>query len=122
MDVQAIATQVLDAIKEAPETAQQLVSDPKGAIEGITGATGFDVTEVLQSVLERVGDLGVDLSGIDLGQLDLSQLDLGKLDVNQLAQVAQKAGINVDVAGLAAKALGGQGGLGGLLGGIFGGK
>ena len=117
MDAQSIVSQVVEAIKAAPERAQELVSDPSGAIESITGATGFDVTEVLQCVIARAGELGLDLSGLDLSQLDLSQIELSRLDIASLARAAGGAGL--DVGALASKVLG-SGGLGGLLGGIFG--
>lgn len=118
MDAQAVVSQVVEAIKAAPERAQELVANPSGAIESITGATGFDVTEVLQGVIGRAGELGLDLSALDLSSLDLSQIDLSRLDVASLAQAAKSAGI--DVSGLVGKVLGSGGGLGGVLGGIFG--
>ena len=37
MDIQAIIAQVSAALADAPEKLQELVSDPKGTIEGITG-------------------------------------------------------------------------------------
>lgn len=124
MDIQAIATQVAEAIKEAPEKAQELVSDPKAAIEGITGESGFDVTEAVQAILAKVGDMGLDLSSLDLSKLNLSQIDIAKLDVSQLKDVAGKLGIDtskLDLGGIAGKVLG-EGGLGGMLGGLFGKK
>lgn len=124
MDIQAIATQVAEAIKEAPEKAQELVSDPKGAIEGITGESGFDVTEAVQAILAKVGDMGLDLSSLDLSKLNLAQIDIAKLDVSQLKDVAAKIGVDtskLDLGGIAGKVLG-EGGLGGMLGGLFGKK
>ena len=38
MDVKAIAEQVMAAVGEAPEKAQEFIADPKGAIEQLTGA------------------------------------------------------------------------------------
>lgn len=124
MDIQAIASKVADTIKDAPERAQELVSDPKAAIEGITGESGFDVTEALQAILAKVADMGIDLSGLDLSKLDLSQIDITKFDVAQLQETAKKLGVDVsklDLGGIAGKMLGG-GGLGGMLGGLFGKK
>lgn len=37
MDVKAIAEQVMAAVGEAPEKAQEFIADPKGAIEQLTG-------------------------------------------------------------------------------------
>ena len=37
MDVQAIIAQVSAALADAPEKLQELVSDPKGTIEELTG-------------------------------------------------------------------------------------
>lgn len=121
MDAQAIAAKVVEAVKATPERAQELISDPRGAIESITGATGFDVTEVLQASLGKLSDAGLDLSSVDLSKLNLSEIDLAKLDIVQLQETAGKLGIDVsklDLGAIASKLLGG--GAGGLLGGLFG--
>ena len=94
MDVQAIIAQVSAALAEAPEKLQELVSDPKGTIEGITGI------ELGEGDLSQIVD-GVK-SGIADGTLDLTKFDLSGLDLSGLA--------------------GGLGGMLGGLGGLFGRK
>ena len=102
MDMQALATQVADAVAAAPALAQELVSDPAGAVEKITGERGADVTALLPKTLALLAERSVDLSAVDLGKLNV---DLSKLDM----------------AAIAGKLLGGgAGALGGLLGGLFG--
>lgn len=123
MDVQTIATQVAEAIQAAPEKAQELVRDPWGTIEGITGATDFNATEVLQAAIGKVSEMGLDLSSLDLSQLDLSAIDVSKLNVSSLMDAAKNLGVDIsklDLGGL----LGGNifGGLGGMLGSLFGRK
>ena len=121
MDIQAIATQVAEAVRSNPGTAQELISDPRGAVERITGQTGFDVTEVLQAALGKLADMGVDLSSVDLSQLNLSEIDLTKLDIAQLQDTVGRLGIDFSKLDVG-KLLGSLGGgLGGLLGGLGGG-
>lgn len=122
MDVQTIAQQVTDAVRATPELAQELVADPAGAVGRITGATGFDVTEVLQASLADFAASGLDLSFVDLSKLDLSQLDVSRLDIAQLQSAASALHIDMtrlDLAAVASKLLG-SGSLGGLMGGLFG--
>lgn len=106
MDIQAIASQVAEAIKDVPSKAQDLVSDPKGTIESITGEKDFDVSEVLTAVMAKLKELGVDLSSIDLSKIDLSKIDVSKLDVDSLKDAAGSV----------------MGDLGDKLGGLFGKK
>ena len=94
MDVQAIIAQVSAALADAPEKLQELISDPKGTIEGITGI------ELGEGDLSQIVD-GVK-SGIADGTLDLTKFDLSGLDLSGLA--------------------GGLGGMLGGLGGLFGRK
>lgn len=123
MDAQTIASQVVDAVKATPERAQELISDPRGAIESITGATGFDVTEVLQASLAKLSDAGLDLSSVDLSKLNLSEIDVTKLDLVELQETVSKLGIDasrLDLGAIAGKLFGGASGLLGGLGGLFG--
>ena len=97
--------------------------DPRGTIEGITGATDFNATEVLQAAIGKVSEMGLDLSSLDLSQLDLSAIDVSKLNVSSLMDAAKNLGVDIsklDLGGL----LGGNifGGLGGMLGSLFGRK
>lgn len=77
MDVQAIIAQVSAALADAPEKLQELVSDPKGTIEELTGH------ELGEGDLSQIVD-GVK-SGIAYGSLDLGGLDLSKLDLGAIA-------------------------------------
>ena len=124
MDMQVIAAKVADAVAKAPAVAQELVSDPDGAVERIAGVAGADVTTLLPLVLERLAERGVDLSFVDLSKLDLSQVDVARLDVAQLQAAASRLNVDLsrlDVAAIAGKLLGGgASGLGGLLGGLLG--
>lgn len=94
MDVQAIIAQVSAALADAPEKLQELISEPKGTIEDITGI------ELGEGDLSQIVD-GVK-SGIADGTLDLTKFDLSGLDLSGLA--------------------GGLGGMLGGLGGLFGRK
>ena len=98
MDIQAIIDQVMTAVGNAPEKAGEILADPKGAIENITGQTigEDDLSQIIDGVKERIASGGIDLSQIDLSQIDLSQIDLSQ------------------IGGL----LGGDGPLGGIMGGI----
>lgn len=123
MDAQTIADRVAEAVEAAPRRAQELIADPRGAVERITGATGFDVTEVLTATLRRLSDTGLDLSRVvDLSALDLDQLDVVRLDIAELQDAAHKLHVDLsrlDMGAIASKMLGGAN-LGGLLGGLFG--
>lgn len=124
MDMQALATQVADAVAAAPALAQELVSDPAGAVEKITGERGADVTALLPKTLALLAERSVDLSAVDLSALDLSQIDVTRLDLARLQDAAGKLNVDLfklDMAAIAGKLLGGgAGALGGLLGGLFG--
>ena len=95
MDVQAIIAQVSAALADAPEKLQDLVSDPKGTIEELTGQElgEGDLSQIVDGVKSGIADGSLDLSGLDLGSLDLGKLAGG-------------------LGGL----LGGLGGLGGIFG------
>lgn len=70
MDIKAIAEQVAGALGEAPEKLQELASDPKGAIEGLTGHAleDADIPELLGHVKGMMGE-GFDLSALgDIGE------------------------------------------------------
>lgn len=69
MDIQAIIAQVSAALADAPEKLQELLSDPKGTIEGITGTElgEGDLSRIVDGVKSGIADGSLDLSGIDLG-------------------------------------------------------
>ncbi len=69
MDVQAIIAQVSAALADAPEKLQELISDPKGTIEGITGIElgEGDLSQIVDGVKSGIADGSLDLSGLDLG-------------------------------------------------------
>ena len=114
-DIQALAAQVVEAIRATPELAQRLVEAPAATVEKICGGNpGVDLTSLFMAVLDK-------LEGLDV---DLSPLDLSRLDPARLLSIATKLGIDVskvDMGAIASKMLAG-GGLGGLLGGLFGGR
>ncbi len=92
MDIQAIISQVSAALADAPERLQDLLADPKGTIEELTGQPigDADLSQIVDGVKSGIAD----------GSLDLGALDLGNLDLGALA--------------------GGLGGMLGGLGGLFG--
>ena len=112
MTSQQIAEKVIEAVRTTPSVAQELVSDPRGAIACITGERGgVDLTKVVQEALALAADLRLDLSGVDLGKLDLSQIDVAKLDLVRLASVASACNVDMtklDMGAVAAKLLGGR--------------
>lgn len=114
-----IAEKIVDAVRQAPEVAQELIASPRETVARVAGVSGgFDLTAVVQKALELAGDLHLDLSGVDLGKLDLSQIDVAKLDLTRLASVASVCNIDIsklDMGAVTAKLLGG-----GLFGGLFG--
>ena len=63
MDIQAIIDQVVGALREAPEKVHEIVADPAGAIEQITGhrLEEGDLASVAQGVLAKIGEEGGDL-------------------------------------------------------------
>lgn len=82
MDTQAIIDQIMQALKTAPEKAGELLSDPKGTIEEITGQTlgEGDLSQIVSAVQEKFAAGELDLSGIDLSSIDLSKIGgLGSL-------------------------------------------
>ena len=111
MTSQQIAEKVIEAVRTTPSVAQELVSDPRGAIARITGERdGVDLTEVVQEALALAADLKLDLSDVDLGKLDLSQIDVRKLNLARLASVASACHVDMsklDMAAVTAKLLGG---------------
>ena len=82
MDVQAIIAQVSAALADAPEKLQELISDPKGTIEGITGIElgEGDLSQIVDGVKSGIADGSLDLGGIagNLGGL-LENSPLGGL-------------------------------------------
>lgn len=106
-----IAEKIVEAVKAAPEVAQELIADPRAAVARVTGAAeGFDLTEVVQEALALAADLRLDLSCVDLGKLDLSQIDVAKLDLVRLASVASTCNVDMtklDMGAVTAKLLGG---------------
>ena len=95
MDVQDIIAQVSALLADAPEKIQDLISDPKGTIEELTGHSleDADLSKIVDGVKSQIADGGIDLGGLDLGA------------------IAEK----VDLGGIADN-------LGGVLGGLFGKK
>ena len=95
MDVQDIIAQVSALLADAPEKIQDLISDPKGTIEELTGHSleDADLSKIVDGVKNSIADGGIDLGGLDLGA------------------IAEK----VDLGGIADN-------LGGVLGGLFGKK
>lgn len=76
MDIQATIDQVMQAVSNAPETVNELLANPKEAIEGITGQalSDTDLSQIVSTVQEKFAQGELDLSGLDLSQLDLSRL------------------------------------------------
>lgn len=96
MDISALIDQLVATVQDAPEKINEILADPKAAIEDITGQQlgEGDLSQIVAGVQEKLAAGEIDLSGIDLSQIDLSKLDLGAL------------------------LGGGAGGIGGALGGI----
>ncbi len=95
-DIQALAAQVVEAIRDAPELAQRLVEAPAATVEKIcVGNPGVDLTSLFMAVLDKLEGLDVDLSGLDLSRLDLDALDLSRLDPARLLSIATKLGVDV---------------------------
>lgn len=76
MDIQGIIDQVVQTVTNAPEKINDILADPRAAIEDITGQTlgEGDLTQIVDGVKDRVLSGGIDLSAIDLSQIDLSKL------------------------------------------------
>lgn len=106
-----IAEKIVEAVKAAPEVAQELIADPRATVARVAGAAeGFDLTEVVQEALALAADLKLDLSCVDLGKLDLSQIDVAELDLVRLASVASACNVDMtklDMGAVTAKLLGG---------------
>ena len=123
IDINQLAERIADAVKAAPELAQQLVENPVATVERITGVTGgYDLTELFGLCLARLADAGVDLSAVDLGKLDLSAIDVSRLSPDELLGRGPRLNVDLSHPDMAARAptMLGAGGLGGLLGGLFG--
>ena len=72
MDIQAIIDQIMQHVGDAPEKIGDILSDPKGAIEDITGQTlgEGDLSQIIDGVKERIAGGGIDLSKLGgLGDL-----------------------------------------------------
>lgn len=116
MQTTEIVNRIVAAVQQAPEKAQELIADPKGAVAAICGTADFDINAVVQGTLARAAELGLDFSDVDISKLDLSQLDLTKLDLIALQDAASK--LNIDLTKLDLSKLGLGGALGGLLGSL----
>lgn len=116
MQTTEIVNRIVAAVQQAPEKAQELIADPKGAVAAICGTTDFDINAVVQGTLARAAELGLDFSDVDISKLDLTQLDFTKLDLIALQDAAGK--LNIDIAKLDLSKLGLGGTLGGLLGSL----
>ncbi|MEG0758200.1 MAG: hypothetical protein RR505_07305 [Raoultibacter sp.] len=66
MDFQAIAEQVVGAVQESPEKISELMADPQGAIEQITGMTlgEGDLAGVMEQIQGMLGGSGIDIESI----------------------------------------------------------
>ena len=66
MDISAIVDQVVSHVQDAPEKIKDIIADPKGAIEEITGQDLGDVDfgEIVEQVKSRIGEAGIDIEGI----------------------------------------------------------
>lgn len=64
MDMGQIVDQVVEHVKEAPEKIKDVIADPKGAIEGITGQDldDVDLGEIVGNVKDKLGEAGVDVT------------------------------------------------------------
>ena len=66
MDINAIVEQVTSHVQDAPEKIKDIIADPKGAIEEITGQDLGDIDpgEIIDQVKARIADAGIDVEGI----------------------------------------------------------
>lgn len=66
MDVNQIVEQVTSHIQDAPEMIKDLIADPQGTIEQITGQglEGVDPAEIIEQVQSKLGESGIDVEGI----------------------------------------------------------
>ena len=92
MDVQAIIAQVSAALADAPEKLQELISDPKGTIEELTGLEvgEADLSQIVDGVKNGIADGSLDLGGIDLGSI-AGNLG-GMLEISPLGGIADSLG------------------------------
>ena len=83
MDVQDIIAQVSALLADAPEKIQDLISDPKGTIEELTGHSleDADLSKIVDGVKNSIADGGIDLGGLDLGAI-AEKVDLGGIADN----------------------------------------
>lgn len=116
MQTTEIVNRIVAAVQQAPEKAQELIADPKGAVAAICETADFDINAVVQGTLARAAELGLDFSDVDISKLDLTQLDLSKLDLIALQDAASR--LNIDITKLDLSKLGLGGTLGGLLGSL----
>ena len=65
MDISQIADQVIEHVKEAPEKIKDVIADPKGTIEEITGQNldDVDLGEIVEKVKGGLGEAGIDIAG-----------------------------------------------------------
>lgn len=99
IDTKAIIDQVVEHIGNAPEAIKDLLANPAGTIESITGQhlEGNDLSGVLDGIKEHITGSGIKLpEGLDLGALGNLA---GKFDLSGITE-----------------------GLGDMLGGLFGKK
>ena len=98
MDIKAIADQVMEHLGNSPEAIKDILSDPAGAIEGITGnkLEGADLSGVIDQVKDAVMGGGIELpEGLDLGNLDLGNIAEnlgGVLENSPLSSIAEGLG------------------------------
>ncbi len=96
MQTNDVVQKIIEVIQAAPERAQEFIADPRGAIAAVAPeAAGVDIHQVIQGVVARAGELGIDLSSVDLSKLDLSQVDVSKLDLLALKSAADKCHIDM---------------------------
>lgn len=83
MDVQDIIAQVSALLADAPEKLQDLIADPKGTIEELTGHSleDADLSKIVDGVKSQIADGGIDLGGLDLGAI-AEKVDLGGIADN----------------------------------------
>lgn len=64
MDINQIVEQVVSHLQEAPEKIKDVIADPQGTIEGITGQSleGVDMGEIVEQVKNKLGDAGVNVA------------------------------------------------------------
>lgn len=72
MDINQIVEQVTSHLQDAAEKIKDVISDPKAAIEEITGQNldDVDLGEIVEQVKTKLGETGVDVAGFigDLGE------------------------------------------------------